>query len=251
MSCGTKNEVASIKPPPNIIHIVLDELAYFETPYMNNKYLETPNIDRLAKEGMIFTQLLAGASVCAPTRSVLMTGKHLGHTAVRGNSGSQSLNPNDSTIASVLKKAGYATGGFGKWGLGDAGTEGVPEKHGFDLFYGYSHQRHAHTYFPEYLIRNSKREFLEGNTNYYFEGKHFAQDLIFDESVKFIKENKDKPFYCYMPWIVPHGFWGIPEDNAEWLEYKDKDWSTAGQQRREQDVKIYAAMIKKIGRAHV
>ena len=117
----------------------------------------------------------------------------------------------------MLKKAGYATGGFGKWGLGDAGTEGVPEKHGFDLFYGYSHQRHAHTYFPEYLIRNSKREFLEVNTNYYFEGKHFAQDLIFDESVKFIKENKDKPFYCYMPWIVPHGFWGIPEDNAEWL----------------------------------
>jgi arylsulfatase A len=244
LSCGTKNEVASIKPPPNIIHIVLDELAYFETSYMNNKYLETPNIDRLAKEGMIFTQLLAGASVCAPTRSVLMTGKHLGHTAVRGNSGSQSLNPNDSTIASVLKKAGYATGGFGKWGLGDAGTEGVPEKHGFDLFYGYYHQRHAHTYFPEYLIRNSKREYLEGNTNYYFEGKHFAQDLIFDESVKFIKENKDKPFYCYMPWTVPHGFWGIPEDNVEWLEYKDKDWSTAGQQRREQDVKIYAAMVK-------
>jgi arylsulfatase A len=244
LSCGTKNEVASIKPPPNIIHIVLDELGYFETSYMNNKYLETPNIDRLAKEGMIFTQLLAGAAVCAPTRSVLMSGQHLGHTAVRGNSGSQSLNPNDSTIASVLKKAGYATGGFGKWGLGDAGTEGVPEKHGFDLFFGYYHQRHAHTYFPEYLIRNSKREYLEGNTNNYFEGKYFAQDLIFEESVKFIKENKEKPFYCYMPWTIPHGFWGIPEDNPEWLEYKDRDWSTAGKQRREEDVKIYAAMVK-------
>jgi len=233
---------------PNIIHIVLDDIGYFETSYMNNQYLETPNIDWLSKEGMRFTQLLAGASVCAPTRSVLMTGQHLGHTAVRGNSGSQSLRPDDETIASVLKKAGYATGGFGKWGLGDAGSEGVPEKHGFDLFYGYYHQVHAHTYFPEFLIRNSQKEYLEGNTNDFHEGKYFAHDLIYKESVKFIKDNKDNPFYCYLPWTIPHGYWGIPDDNPEWQIYKEMDWSSAGKQMRPIDANIYAAMIRMVDR---
>ncbi|MDN5202143.1 arylsulfatase [Fulvivirgaceae bacterium BMA10] len=249
-SCGVRetSEQINTKPsPPNIIHIVLDELGYFETSYMNNQYLETPNIDKLAAGGLRFNQLLAGASVCAPTRSVLMTGKHLGHTTVRGNAGNQSLLPNDTTIAMVLKKAGYATGGFGKWGLGDANTEGVPEKHGFDIFYGYYDQRHAHTYFPEYLVRNSQKEYLEGNTNDYYKGRHFAHDLIFEESLKFIKENQDKSFYCYLPFTVPHGLWGIPANNPEWNEYKNQDWG-GGMQRRKEDPLIYAAMVKMVDR---
>ena len=115
----------------------------------------TPHFDRLASEGMRFTQLLAGGNVCAPTRSALMTGQHTGHTTVRANSGGASLRADDVTIAQVLKQAGYTTGGFGKWGLGDVGTTGVPEEHGFDVFFGYYHQVHAHSYFPRYLVRNS------------------------------------------------------------------------------------------------
>ncbi len=122
---------------PNIIYIMLDELGYFELSCMGNKYLKTPNIDRMATEGMRFTQALAGGPVCAPTRCVLMTGQHTGHCTVRMNSQVWPMRAEDVTVAEVLKQAGYATGGFGKWGSGDRGTTGVPEKHGFDIFFGY------------------------------------------------------------------------------------------------------------------
>ncbi|MCK4959443.1 MAG: sulfatase-like hydrolase/transferase, partial [Planctomycetes bacterium] len=133
---------------PNIIHIMLDELAYYELGCMGNKYIETPNIDRMAAEGMLFTQALAGGPVCAPTRGVLMTGQHSGHCTVRMNSQTWPLRAEDVTVAEVLKDAGYATGGFGKWGCGDRGTTGVPEKHGVDIFYGYYNQVHAHSFYP-------------------------------------------------------------------------------------------------------
>ena len=168
------------KPPvvsmskPNIIYIMLDEWGYFEWSAMGHPILETPNIDRLAAEGMRFTQFLAGANVCAPTRSTLMTGQHTGHTTVRGNRGGAALCADDITIADMLKDAGYVTGGFGKWGLGDAGTTGVPEKHGFDIFFGYYHQGHAHTYFPRYLVRNSEKVPLDGNTGDFLKGQTFS-----------------------------------------------------------------------------
>lgn len=231
---------------PNIIYIMLDELGYFELSCMGNDKLRTPNIDRMAKEGMRFTQCLAGGCVCAPTRSVLMTGKHAGHTTVRQNGGGMALKPNDVTIAQVLKQAGYATGGFGKWGLGDAGTTGVPEKHGFDVFYGYYHQVHAHSFYPKYLLRNSKKEYLTGNTGDYYQGQTFSHNLIFDETMKFIRQNKDRPFFCYCPWTPPHGLWGFPPDDPAWKLYKDKPW-TAGQ-RKPTDSKIYAAMVSMVDR---
>jgi len=231
---------------PNIIYIMLDELGYFELSCMGNKYLQTPNIDRMATEGMRFTQALAGAPVCAPTRSTLMTGQHMGHTTVRTNPGGVPLRADDVTVAEVLKQAGYATGGFGKWGCGDRGTTGVPEKHGFDIFYGYYHQVHAHCYYPCYLVKSGEKVPLEGNTGDFYEGKHYSHYLIFDEMVKFMRENKDRPFFCYAAWTPPHGVWTIPEDDPAWQQFKDKPW-TAGA-RTPNDAKFYAAMVKMVDR---
>jgi len=237
-----QQQLIGSKKKPNIVYIMLDELAYFELSCMSNKYLQTPNIDWMAAEGMRFTQTLAGAPVCAPSRSVLMTGQHTGHTTVRTNPGGVPLRAEDVTVAEVLKQAGYATGGFGKWGCGDRGTTGVPERHGFDIFFGYYHQVHAHSYFPNYLVRNGEKVPLEGNTGDFYKGKQYSQYLIFDESIKFIRESKDKPFFCYCAWTPPHGRWGIPEDEPAWLEFKDKPWP-AGEARPE-DVRVYAAMVK-------
>jgi arylsulfatase A len=234
--------LAAPKDQPNIVFIMLDELGYFELSCMGNKHLKTPNIDRMATEGMRFTQALAGGPVCAPTRSVLMTGQHLGHTTVRSNGGGLALRRDDVTVAEVLKAAGYATGGFGKWGLGDRGTTGVPEQHGFDLFFGYYHQVHAHGFYPNYLLRNSKKISLAGNTGDYHKGETFSHYLIYDETVKFIRENKDRPFFCYCPWTPPHGQWGIPEDEPSWAMYRDKKWD-ATNQKGAHDAQIYAAMV--------
>ena len=236
-------------PPdqPNIVYIMMDEWGYFESSGMKHPILQTPNIDRMASEGMRFTQFLAGGNVCAPTRSTLMTGQHTGHTTVRNNSGGAALTKSDTTIADVLKQQGYATGGFGKWGLGDAGTTGVPEKHGFDKFFGYYHQVHAHSYYPRYLIRNSEKVMLEGNTGDPYVGSTFAQDLIHAEGLQFIRDNKDGPFFAYMPWTPPHGHWGMPKDDPAWLKYKDKVWD-AKNQRGTHDAQTYAAMVEMIDR---
>lgn len=232
---------------PNILYIMMDEWGYYELSCMGHPILKTPNIDRMAAEGKRFTQCMAGGPVCAPTRSVLMTGQHLGHTTVRSNAGGSaagSLRDGDVTIAQVLKQADYATGGFGKWGLGDRGTTGVPEKHGFDTFYGYYHQVHAHSYFPRYLVRNSEQEYLPGNTGDRFIGETYSHYRIFEEAKKFIVDNKDRPFFCYCAWTPPHGHWGMPSDEPAWRKYKDKIW-TAGQSTQN-DAKVYAAMIEMV-----
>jgi len=231
----------------NIVFLIIDELGYYELSCMGHPIMETPNIDRIAAEGMRFTQMLAGAPVCAPTRSTLMTGKHMGHTSVRRNPGHEALRAGDVTVAQVLKEVGYATGGFGKWGVGGRGTTGVPEKHGFDVFLGYYDQVHAHTYFPVYLIRNSKEVPLKGNTGALYEGETFSHQIIFEEAMKFIHQNKDKPFFCYCPWTPPHGAWGLPEDEPSWLKYKNKQWD-AGYSIRKDEAQRYAAMVNMIDR---
>ncbi len=225
---------------PNIIHFIIDELGYYELSHMGHPDLRTPNIDRLAAEGTRFTQLLAGSSVCAPTRCALLTGKHAGHSTVRNNGGFDPLLPGEETIGTILKRAGYATGGFGKWGVGGRGTSGVPEKHGFDVFFGYYDQVHAHTYFPRYLVRNSEEVPLEGNTGNPREGETFSQYRIFEESKKFIRESKDRPFFAYMAWTPPHGIWGMPENDPSFGLYKNKPWT--------RDEKIYAAMVNLVDR---
>jgi arylsulfatase A-like enzyme len=164
---AANTEASATRPaeiqPPNIVYLMLDEWGYFESGHMGNTDLLTPNIDRFAKEGMRFTNAYAGAPVCGPTRCSLLTGLHAGHMSMRKNDGFSAIRAEEPTLASMLKQRGYVTGGFGKWGIGGRGTSGVPEKHGFDLFFGYYDQVHAHTFYPHYLIRNSEEVPLPGN----------------------------------------------------------------------------------------
>lgn len=237
--CGAGG-AADAAARPNIVYFIIDELGYYELSCMGHPEFRTPNVDRLATEGMRFTQFLAGANVCAPTRCTVLTGKHTGHTTVRNNGGFDPLMPGEETVGSVLRRAGYATGGFGKWGNGGRGTSGVPEKHGFDVFFGYYDQVHAHTYYPRYLIRNSEEVPLAGNTGDPHNGKTFSQYRIFEESKQFIRANKDRPFFAYMAWTPPHGLWGMPDDDPSWRLYKDKPWP--------RDARMYAAMVNLVDR---
>ncbi|MCX6996932.1 MAG: arylsulfatase [Kiritimatiellaeota bacterium] len=215
---------------PNIIFMVMDDLGYRDLGCFGSKTILTPNIDKLCAEGLKFTACYAGGNVCAPSRSALMTGYHIGHAPVRDNAGGVPLFPEDVTVAEVLKKAGYATGGFGKWGLGNQGKDGAAERQGFDVFFGYYNQYHAHSYYT-HLFRNSVKVELNGR---------YTHCAIYDETVNFIKENKDRPFFCYAPWTLPHGKYQFPEDDPAWALYKDKPWS--------RDAKVVAAMISMIDR---
>jgi len=237
--CSTFAAAAQRPEKPNIVFIVSDELGYYELSCMGNKNIRTPHIDRLAAEGIRFTQALAGASVCAPTRCCLMTGKHAGHTSVRANDGGTPLRAEEETVASMLKQAGYTTGGFGKWGCGGRGSTGVPEKHGFDVFFGYYDQVHAHSYYTPYLVRNSEEVPLPGNHGL-SSGKTYSHYVIFDEAKKFIRENRQRPFFCYLPITPPHGIFDIPEDDPAWAVYKDKPWPD--------QAKKYAAMVGMVDR---
>lgn len=244
---GTSLHASSAEPPPNIVYIMLDEWGYFESSHMGHPILDTPNIDRFAAEGMRFTQFLAGSNVCAPTRSVLMTGQHTGHTTVRGNRGTAPIRDEDLTLAEMLVSAGYVSGGFGKWGLGDVGSSGVPERQGFAEFFGYYHQVHAHTYYPRYLIRNSERVPLAGNSGDLHTGEIFSHYLIHEAGLDFIRDNHDRPFFAYLPWTPPHGHWGLPDEEPAWLKYRDADWD-APNQRGTHDAQMYAAMVEMVDR---
>ena len=223
---------------PNIIFIVVDDLGYADLGCYGGKQIHTPNIDKMAAEGVLFTQAYSGCTVCAPARSVLMTGYHTGHTSVRGNTGGIPLRDEDVTVAEVLKSADYACGGYGKWGLGDVETPGVPEKQGFDDFFGYYHQVHAHYYYPDYLWRNSQKIPLPGNAN--DKRQQYSHNLIFQEMLEFIRENRERPFFCYAPWTPPHGNYEFPNDDPAWQVYKDKNWSNKE--------KVVAAMTGMIDR---
>lgn len=225
---------------PNIVYIMSDELAYYELSHMGNPYIKTPNIDQFAKEGIRFTQALAGSPVCAPLRCNLMTGKHAGHASVRANDGGTPLREGEATIASLLKELGYATGGFGKWGCGGRDSTGVPEKHGFDVFYGYYDQVHAHSFYPPYLIRNSEEVVMPGNTGGR-SGRTYTHYPIMEEGLNFIRKNKDQPFFAYFPITPPHGMYDIPKDDPAWDLYKDEEWIK--DPTIPQDVKNYAAMV--------
>ena len=232
---------------PNIIYLMLDEWGYFESGHMGHTELLTPNIDQFAGEGMRFTNAYAGAPVCGPTRCVLMTGLHSGHTSMRINNGYSPIRAGERTLADMLLEQGYATGGFGKWGIGGRGTSGVPEKHGFQEFFGYYDQVHAHTYYPEYLVRNSVEVPLKGNSgDSFYKGETHAQTAIFNESLRFIRENRDHPFFCYLPWTPPHGLWGIDENDPSWEIFKGKPWMAG--QRTDRDARVYAAFLHMVDR---
>lgn len=226
--------------PPNIVFIMSDELAYYELQHMGNQYIRTPRIDQMAREGLRFTQALAVSPVCASLRCGLMTGKHMGHASVRGNGPACSLRPEEVTIATALKAKGYSTGGFGKWGIGGRGSSGIPENHGFDDFFGYYDQVHAHTFYPPYLIRQSQEIPLAGN-NGGRTGETYAHYEIMREGLQFIREHQGGPFFCYLPITPPHGNYDIPADDPAWQQYRNDAWMQ--DDNVPQDVKNYAAMV--------
>jgi len=230
---------------PNIIYLMCDELAYYELSHMGNTKIKTPNIDRFAREGLRFTNALAASPVCGPLRCNLLTGKHAGHSSVRVNDGGTPLRADEVTIATLLKERGYETGGYGKWGCGGRGSTGVPEKHGFDEFFGYYDQVHAHTFYPPYLIRNSKEVPLVGN-NGGRSGKTYSHYRIFEEAITFIKNNQKKPFFCYLPFTPPHGMFDVPREEPAWKLYEKEAWMK--DPSVPQDAKNYAVMVSMIDR---
>ncbi|QDU57145.1 arylsulfatase [Aeoliella mucimassa] len=236
-------DTVSPERPPNIVYLMADELAYYELSHMGHPKIHTPEIDRLAAEGIRFTHARAGAPVCAPLRCALLTGKHMGHASVRANDGGTPLRAEEPTIASMLRERGYATGGFGKWGCGGRDSTGVPEKHGFDTFFGYYDQVHAHSYYPPYLICNSEEVPLAGN-NGGRQGETYSHYRIMDEAKKFIRDHRDEPFFCYLPITPPHGLYDIPSDDPAWQQYAGYSW--IDDPSVPQDVKNYAAMVTMI-----
>jgi len=196
---------------PNIVFIMADDLGYAHLGAYGQEKIRTPRIDRLADEGIRFTQFYSGSTVCAPARSVLMTGKHTGHTSVRGNTGGLPLEPADVTVAEALKSAGYTTGLFGKWGLGDSGTTGVPWEQGFDEFFGYLHQVHAHFYYTPFLWENDRQYPLGGN----HDGARttYSHDVITERALRFVRDHQNEPFFLYLAYTIPHTELLVPEES--------------------------------------
>ena len=252
-----RQDTPSSKNKPNIIFIMADDLGYGDLGCYGQTQIKTPHIDRLAAQGMRFTDHYAGSTVCAPSRCSLMTGLHTGHTYVRGNReikpmGQLPLLPDTVTMPKVLKKAGYATALIGKWGLGGPGSTGIPNKQGFDYFFGYLCQRHAHNYYPEFLFRNEERVPLPGNkvANPRADGAgvaeergQYSHDLIAEEAMKFIETNKDRPFFLYLAVTIPHANNEAGRKGMEVPDhgiYKDRDWP--------EPQKGHAAMISRLDR---
>ncbi|MGE0126986.1 MAG: arylsulfatase [Blastocatellales bacterium] len=254
---------ATAQNKPNIIFIQADDLGYGDLSCYGQQKFKTPNIDSLAAEGLRFTQYYAGSTVCAPSRSALMTGQHTGHTRIRGNA-RHPLLPEDVTVAEVMKSAGYKTGLIGKWGLGEAGTAGVPNKQGFDYFFGYLNQRHAHNYYPAFLWRNEEQVKLRnvvpdedkegaGNSTNRVDYTH---DLIAEESLKFVERNSGSPFFLYLAFTIPHA---NNEAKNKGMEVPDlgefavRDWpdpekaKAAMITRMDRDVGRLMALLKKLG----
>jgi len=200
---------------PNIIFIMADDLGYGDLSCYGQKEFATPNIDKLAKSGLLFTNHYSGSTVSAPSRSVLLTGLHSGHSPIKDNrefkpEGQHPMNAEAITVAEILKDAGYSTGAFGKWGLGFVGTEGDPNAQGFDEFFGYNCQRYAHRYYPEYLWDNDQKYFLPGND--WTNTQSFAPDVIHQKAIQFIEKNKDNFFFMYYPSNIPHAELLVPDD---------------------------------------
>ena len=237
--CDSMGRMAGAqKNRPNIIYIMADDLGYGDLGCYGQNTIKTPNIDKLAEEGMRFTDHYAGSTVCAPSRCCLMTGFHTGHALVRGNA-RVPLRPSDVTIAELLKEAGYSTGIIGKWGLGEPDSTGIPNRQGFDYWFGYLNQRHAHNYYPEYLWRNEEKVELKNEVNHVIGGQdrtpggvatkrvEYSHDLYAEDALGFVEKNKDNPFFLYLALTIPHanneaGNEGMEVPSLE--PYADKDW---------------------------
>ncbi|MCM5663387.1 arylsulfatase [Galbibacter mesophilus] len=257
---SSKDVVEKHTEKPNIVFIMADDLGYGDIEPFGQEIIETPALSKMAKEGIRFTQHYAGNTVCAPSRCALMTGMSMGHAEIRGNKqadpiGQIPLSDEAVTVAEVLKNAGYRTALIGKWGLGIENSTGDPLKQGFDSYYGYLDQVLAHNYYPEYLLRNGKKEFLENKVVYQDStawhrglGSHteekveYSQDLFMEETMDFLDKQEDKPFFLYLPFTIPHDNGEAPEGYRQEIPdlgiYADKDWP--------RETKAYAAMITRL-----
>ncbi|MDG2167366.1 MAG: arylsulfatase [Opitutales bacterium] len=244
--CSPSDEEAIQPSKPNIIFIMADDMGYGDLGSYGQTVIQTPHLDQMAKEGLRFTNCYAGSTVCAPSRSVLMTGKHTGHATVRGNFGKYGvaglaggngrvpLEADDVTVAEVLKDAGYVTGITGKWGLGEPNTTGHPNDQGFDEWFGYLNQRRAHSYYPTFIWKDKmKVEFpdnADGNQGTY------THDLFTEFALDFVTRHQDQPFFLYLPYTIPHSRYEIPDTTP----YTDMPWTD--------DEKVQAAMITRLDR---
>jgi len=227
-------DTASVPPKPNIIFILADDLGYGDVGCYGQKIIRTPYLDRMAAEGVRFTDCYAGSTVCAPSRCSLMTGCHTGHARIRGNE-RYPLRPEDVTVAEILKDAGYATAVIGKWGLGEPETTGIPTRQGFDYWFGYLNQTHAHDYYPDYLWRNEEKVAIPPGS--------YSHDLFTREALDFVRRSKDRPFFLYLAYTIPHAKSGdlvngmpVPSD----YPYSGESWP--------QVEKNHAAMITRLDR---
>jgi arylsulfatase A-like enzyme len=231
---ASEGKEAKAAKRPNLIFIMADDLGYGDIGCFGQKRIKTPRLDAMAEQGLKFTDFYAGCTVCAPSRCVLMTGYHTGHALIRGNA-KQNLRPEDVTLAEVLKSAGYATGLAGKWGLGHEGSAGVPTRQGFDFFYGYLDQHHAHNYYPAYLMRGEAREELknvvpgsgEFGSGVATEKHEYSHDLIATAALKFVDDHKDEPFFLYWAMTMPHANNEAKSEGMEVPalgEYANTDW---------------------------
>ncbi|MGV3767777.1 MAG: arylsulfatase [Chitinophagaceae bacterium] len=234
-SCPTKKATKL----PNIIYIYADDLGYAELGCYGQQKIKTPNLDKMAEQGMRFTQHYTSTPVCAPARCMLMTGKHSGHSYIRGNyelggfpdsaeRGQLPLKADEFTVAELVKQKGYATALMGKWGLGMNGTEGSPNRQGFDYYYAYLDQKQAHNFYPTHLWENEKWDSLhqpfinvhrriDSSTATekdfeYFKGKKYTQELFTQKALRFMEQNKERNFFLYLPYTIPHVSLQVPDE---------------------------------------
>ena len=251
---ATAGEARNPAAKPNFVFILADDLGYNELGCYGQKKIRTPNLDRLAAQGMRFTDHYSGSPVCAPSRCTLMTGYHTGHAHVRGNLGRPRVGqlpiPDETvTLAELLKREGYRTGAAGKWGLGGPGSSGLPNKQGVDFWFGYLDQWNAHSHYPEYMWRNQEKIILEKNLG----GKRvqYSHDMFTEEALKFLRESAAHgPFFLYVPYAVPHVSLHVPEDSL--AEYKgkwpEKPYKGGHYSGHATPLAAYAAMITRMDR---
>jgi len=252
MSPSVSNARSHSKSKPNIIYILADDLGYGHLGCYGQKEIQTPHLDRMAAGGMRFTDHYAGSALCAPSRCVLITGLHTGHCFIRNNKplpveGNVPIPADSQTIPKLLKRGGYATACIGKWGLGYPGSEGDPNRQGFDHFFGYNCQRQAHSYYPEHLWRNDEKVILKGNAG----GKQgeYSHDLLTAEALSFIRKQRRGPFFLYLPYTIPHAKFQVPDLG----DYAEKPWTDTQKaiaamiSRMDRDIGTILGLVKTLG----
>lgn len=244
------------QPPVNVVYILADDLGYGDLGCYGQQIIPTPYLDRMAAEGIRFTQHYAGCTVSAPSRCALMTGLHTGHAQIRGNKemgseGQRPMQENTFTLAKLFKAHGYDTGLFGKWGLGYPGSVSTPNRMGFDEFYGYNCQRKAHTFYPEYLWHNENRVMFDGNEN--AGRKTYSADSIHHHALDFIRSRNGKPFFAMLTYTLPHAEINVPHDDTyrKWeSKFNETPWSAekSSYYRSEKPRASFAAMVERLDR---